>query len=67
MKFKVGDIVRVVDKEDILFNNTVGVIASYNQRLDEYLVVYVAVDDAGSEFVYNDCAFPSEVLELYGE
>lgn len=67
MEFKVGDVVRIIDKEYEYYHNMIGLVISYNMRLDKYLVVFIAVVYDGHEYVYDDCEFPAEALELYKE
>ena len=55
MRYQVGDIVRVIDK-NAFYYNAIGQISEITNN--DYLVIFTAIDnDTGEYFVYEDCYY----------
>ena len=66
MKFKVGDIVEIIDK-DAFYYGAIGDIDEIDLE-DEYSyhVIFTMIDDyTGEERVYEDCPYKESQLKLY--
>ena len=58
-----GAIVRVKNDPELFYPNALGVVVSFNEVLDEYLVAFVATeDDTNRDFIYESCNYKIEHL-----
>lgn len=64
MKFKINDIVKIIDDKEVFYHGAIGTIKEIDN--DEYHVFFEAIDiETGEEFVYEECYYLEGELELY--
>ena len=62
MKFKIGDVVKVINNEAFYYN-AIGEVGEIED--DEIHVYFIAIDETtGEEFIYEDCYYLEEELEI---
>ena len=64
MKYRIGDIVKVIEDKEVFYSGTIGRIDSYYNG--DYYVVFEYINlDTGEVGIYESCSYNESEIELY--
>ncbi len=64
MKYRVGDIVKIIEDKEVFYHGAVGRIDSYYEG--DYYVVFEYIDmETGEVGIYEDCYYDESQIRLY--
>lgn len=64
MKYRIGDIVRIIEDKEVFYHGAVGRIDSYYEG--GYYVVFEYIDmETGETGIYESCSYDESQIKLY--